>query len=367
MASHLFSPLRWRGVEFPNRVAVAPMCQYSAVEGSPGDWHLMHLGQFALGGAGLVIFEATGVEPEGRITPDCTGLYSDANEEAFARVIRFCRSVGGARLGIQLGHAGRKGSTSAPWIEGGGPLSGPEAWTPQAPSAAPYLDGWAAPKAMDDGDIARVRGAFGRAAERAGRLGLDYVELHAAHGYLLHQFLSPLTNRRADAWGGSLEGRMRFPLECFAAVRAAFPEERPVTVRLSAADWIEGGWDLEQSVVFAAALRDMGCDAIHVTSGGLRQDQAIETGPGYQTGFAAEIRRRAGVPTVAVGQIAEPLQAETIIRTGQADMVALARGMLWDPRWVWKAALALGAELELPPPYARCNPALRARPFVKRG
>lgn len=367
MTAALFEPITLRGLTLPNRVVVAPMCQYSAEDGTMGDWHLVNLGQVAMGGPGLILIEATGVEREGRITHGCTGLYSDENEAAMARVAAFCRSVGQSKVGVQLGHAGRKASSQRPW-EGGAAL-GPDAdpWTTCAPSAAAIDDSWHTPEALDAAGLTRVRDAFVDAAKRAERMGLDLVELHAAHGYLLHQFLSPLTNRRADAWGGSLEGRMRFPLECFAAVRAAFPEERPVTVRLSAADWIEGGWDLEQSVVFAAALRDMGCDAIHVTSGGLRQDQAIETGPGYQTGFAAEIRRRAGVPTVAVGQIAEPLQAETIIRTGQADMVALARGMLWDPRWVWKAALALGAELELPPPYARCNPALRARPFVKRG
>jgi 2,4-dienoyl-CoA reductase-like NADH-dependent reductase (Old Yellow Enzyme family) len=348
-----------------NRIMVAPMCQYSARDGTVGDWHLMHLGQFALAGPGLLVIEATGIEPEGRITPSCTGLYSDDNEEAFARVVAFCREIGAAKLGIQLNHAGRKGSTVAPWL-GGGPIEGPEAWTPEAPSAIPYLEGWAPPRALDAAGLSRIRGAFAQAAGRAARLGLDYLEIHAAHGYLLHQFLSPLTNRRDDAYGGSPENRMRFPLECFDAAREVFPEDRPVSVRLSATDWIEGGWDLEQSVAFATALKARGCDAIHVSSGGLRQDQRIEAGPGYQTDLAAEIRRRAGITTIAVGQITDPIQAETIVRTGQADMVALARGMLWDPRWVWKAALALGAELELPAPYARCNPALRATPFVKR-
>ena len=365
MASHLFSPLAMRGVTFPNRVMVAPMCQYSAQDGVPGDWHLMHLGQFALGGVGLLVVEATGVEPEGRITHACTGLYDDATEEGFARVLGFCRRVGDAPLGVQLSHAGRKGSTRAPWL-GGGPLTGSEAWTPEAPSAVPYLDGWAPPRAMDAAALDRVRAAFGGSAARAALLGFDYVEVHAAHGYLLHEFLSPLTNRRDDAYGGSLEARMRFPLECFDAVRAATPDDRPVAVRVSATDWIEGGWDLEQTVAFAEALKARGCDAIHVSSGGLRQDQKIETGPGYQTDLAAEIRRRVGSPVIAVGQITEPLQAETILRTGQADMVALARGLLWDPRWVWRAAVALGAEVALPAPYARCNPAMRAKPFVTR-
>jgi 2,4-dienoyl-CoA reductase-like NADH-dependent reductase (Old Yellow Enzyme family) len=365
MPSHLFSPFTLRGTTFANRVVVAPMCQYSANDGSIGDWHLMHLGQFALAGPGLLMVEATGVEPTGRITLGCTGLYSDANEAAFARVFAFCRSVGGAKLGIQLGHAGRKGSTVAPW-QGGGLIEGPAAWTTEAPSPVPYLDGWPPPRPLDPAGMARIRAAFAQAARRAARLDADYLEIHAAHGYLLHQFLSPLSNRRDDAYGGTLENRMRFPLECFAAARAAFPADRPVGVRLSATDWLDGGWDLEQSVAFAQALKAEGCDVIHVSSGGLRQDQRIATGPGYQTGFAAAIRRRAALPTIAVGEITEPLQAETIVRTGQADLVALARGLLWDPRWVWKAALALGAELELPAPYARCNPALRAKPFVKR-
>ena len=365
MGSTLFSPFALRGTTFANRIVVAPMCQYSAADGSVGDWHLMHLGHLALAGPGLLIIEATGVEPEGRITPVCTGLYADANEAAFARALAFCRSLGDAKLGIQLNHAGRKGSTVPPW-EGGGPLEGATAWTTAAPSAIPYLDGWTPPRALDDAGLARIEQAFAKAAARAARLDLDYLEIHAAHGYLLHQFLSPLTNHREDAHGGSLEGRMRFPLSCFEAARKAFPDDRPVTVRLSATDWIEGGFDLEQAVVFAQALRARGCDAIHVSSGGLRQDQRIVPGPGYQTELAAEIRRRAAIPTIAVGQITTPVQAETIVRTGQADLVAMARAMLWDPRWVWKAALELDAELELPAPYARCNPALRATPFVKR-
>jgi 2,4-dienoyl-CoA reductase-like NADH-dependent reductase (Old Yellow Enzyme family) len=366
MTSRLFSPFTLGGLTLQNRVVVAPMCQYSVADGTPGDWHLMHLGSMAISGAALVVIEATAVEADGRITYGDTGLYSDANEEGFARVLAFCRSVGPARFGMQLSHAGRKGSTTAPW-DGGGALSADEgAWITDAPSAIPYLDGWTPPRALDAAGLARIRDAFGAAAARAARLGLDYLEVHAAHGYLLHEFLSPLTNTRADAYGGSLDNRMRFPLECFAAVRAAFPEERPVTVRVSATDWIAGGFDLDQSIAFAEALRDAGCAAIHVTSGGLRQDQTLEPGPGYQIGFSAEIRRAARIPTIAVGQITDAVQAEQIVRTGQADLVALARAMLWDPRWVWKAALALGAEVALPAPYARAHPAMRARPFVKR-
>lgn len=364
MASRLFSPFSLRGVTVPNRIAVAPMCQYSATDGVPGDWHLVHLGQFAQSGPGLIISEATGVEPQGRITPACTGLYSDACEDGFARILAFVRSVGQSRFGIQLAHAGRKASTAAPW-EGGGPVK-TGGWQTDSASDLPYLPGWPAPTALDAGGMARVTAAFVQATERAARIGVDLVEVHAAHGYLLHQFLSPVTNNRTDAYGGSLENRMRFPLEVFSAVRAAFPESRPVFLRLSASDWIEGGWDLAQSVIFARALRERGCDMIHVSSGGLDQRQAIISGPGYQVEFCEVIRREAEVPTMAVGQISSPLQAETILRTGQADAVSLARAMLWDPRWTWRAAVELGEEVSMPAPYARANPALRGTPFVIR-
>jgi 2,4-dienoyl-CoA reductase-like NADH-dependent reductase (Old Yellow Enzyme family) len=364
MASRLFAPIALRGVTIPNRIAVAPMCQYSATDGVPDDWHLVHLGQFAQSGPGLIIAEATGVEPQGRITPGCTGLYSDACEEGFSRILRFTRSVGNSRFGIQLAHAGRKASTVAPW-EGGGPVQD-GGWQTCSPSAVPYLPGWQTPTALDAEGMARVTAAFVQATQRAARIGVDLIEVHAAHGYLLHQFLSPLTNQRTDAYGGSLDNRMRFPLEVFAAVRATFPADRPVILRLSATDWIEGGWDLAQAVVFSRALREMGCDMIHVSSGGLDQRQAITPGPGYQVDFCDAIRRQAQVPTMAVGQITAPAQAETILRSGQADMVALARGMLWDPRWVWRAAVDLGEELGMPAQYARANPALRGKPFVTR-
>ena len=364
MASRLFAPLALRGVTVPNRIAVAPMCQYSATDGVPDDWHLVHLGQFAQSGPGLIIAEATGVEPQGRITPGCTGLYSDACEHGFARIVRFARSVGNSRMGIQLSHAGRKGSTVAPW-DGGG-LAAEGGWQTAAASDLPYLSGWPAPVALDSAGIARVTAAFVQAAVRAARAGFDLIEVHAAHGYLLHQFLSPVTNKRTDGYGGALDNRMRFPLEVFAAVRGAFPADRPVTLRLSATDWIEGGWDLAQSVVFARALKQIGCDLIHVSSGGLDQRQNLTAGPGYQIEFCDAIRRGADLPTMAVGQITSPVQAETILRSGQADMVALARGMLWDPRWTWRAAVELGQELALPAQYARANPALRAHPFITR-
>lgn len=365
MPAKLFSPLDLRGLILHNRVAVAPMCQYSATDGVPGDWHLVHLGQFAQSGPGLIMVEATGVEPEGRITPDCTGLYDDATEAAFARIVRFAKSVGTSAIGMQLGHSGRKGSTVAPWL-GGGLIEGAEGWETESASAVPYLPGWPAPRPMDAAALDRVTAAFAEAARRADRAGFDLVEVHVAHGYLLHQFLSPITNTRSDGYGGSLEGRMRFPLEVFRAVRAAFPEEKPVLVRISATDWIEGGWDLAQSVEFCKALKEAGCDLVDVSSGGLDQRQKITTGPGYQVAFAETIRREVGIPTLAVGQITEAIQAETIIASGQADMVALARGMLWDPRWTWRAAVALGEDIALPAPYARCNPALRAKPFITR-
>ena len=245
-------------------------------------------------------------------------------------------------------------------------IEGAGCWQPQSPSAVPYLPGWPAPDAMTDADLERVKAAFVKASERADRAGFDVVQVHAAHGYLLHQFLSPITNRRGDLYGGSLENRMRLPLEVFEAVRSAFPAGKPVMVRLSATDWIEGGWDLDQSVEFCRALKDLGCDMVDVSSGGLDQRQKIVTGPGYQVAMSERIRREAGIATMSVGQITDPIQAETILATGQADMVALARGMLWDPRWTWKAAMALDAEIELPAPYARCNPKLRATPFVTR-
>ncbi len=365
MTSTLFSPIRLRDLTIPNRITVSPMCQYSATDGVAQDWHLVHLGQYAVSGSGLVFTEATGVEPDGRITLGCTGLYDDASEAAFARILAFMKSVGNMAVGIQLGHAGRKASTVAPW-NGGGMIEGNGAWRPQAPSPVPYLPGWPAPAPMDLADLRRVKDAFVDATIRADRAGFDVIELHAAHGYLLHQFLSPLTNRRSDAYGGDLAARMRYPLEIFAAVRDAFADEKPVMVRLSACDWIEGGWDIEQSIAFCRELKRLGCDMIDVSSGGLDQSQDIATGPGYQTGFAARIRAEAGIATMTVGQITGAIQAETILRSGQADMVALARGMLWDPRWTWHAAAELDEEISLPAPYARCNPKLRAKPFILR-
>lgn len=362
--SRLFDPIRLRDLEIPNRITVAPMCQYTARDGVPGTWHLVHLGQFAISGPGLVLVEATGVEPEGRISPGCTGLWSDAQEEAFRPIVEFYRDYGAAKIGIQLGHAGRKASTNVPW-KGGKPLSSADgAWQTCAPSALPYGDGWHQPEALGDNALARVRDAFVQSAVRALRIGFDLIELHAAHGYLLHQFLSPISNQRDDQYGGSLENRMRFPLEVFDAVRAVWPAEKPLGVRFSATDWVEdSSWDLAESVAFAAALKDRGCDFVDVSSGGNSPLQQISVGPGYQTGFAAEVKRQTGITTMAVGKITDPHQAETILTTGQADMIAMARGITYDPRWAWHAAEALGdSRAAFPPQYARSHPTLQGEP-----
>jgi 2,4-dienoyl-CoA reductase-like NADH-dependent reductase (Old Yellow Enzyme family) len=353
MTAALFEPIALRGLTLPNRVVVAPMCQYSAEDGTMTDWHLVNLGQVAMGGPGLILIEATGVEREGRITHGCTGLYSDENEAAMARVAAFCRSVGHSKIGVQLGHAGRKASSQRPW-EGGAAL-GPDAapWTTCAPSAVPIDESWHTPEALDAASLARVRDAFVDAAKRAERIGLDLIELHAAHGYLLHQFLSPVANRRDDGYGGAAENRMRFPLEVVAAVRDVWPAAKPLLVRVSATDWVADGWDLEQTVAFAEKLKELGCDAIHVSSGGVSPAQQVPIGYGYQTDLAAEVRRRVDIPVIAVGMITEPIQAETILRSGQADMVALAREFLRDPRWTWRAARALGGASSVPPQYLR--------------
>lgn len=347
----LFSPFRMRGLTLANRIVVSPMCQYSAEDGSATDWHLVHLGQFAVSGPGLVITEATAVNREGRISAQDLGLYSDENERALARVLAFCREHGRSAMGVQLAHAGRKASALQPW-NGGGPLQA-GGWEPVAPSAVSFGDGWPTPRALDRAGMDQVVRDFVSATHRARRLGFDLVELHAAHGYLLHEFLSPLSNRREDRYGGSLENRMRFPLEVFEAIRAEWPEEKPLGVRISAVDHVAEGWQLEDSVAFAAALRARGCDYVDTSSGAIAKGIRFETGPGYQVRYAAEVRARADVPTCTVGMITDPHQAEQIVRSGQADLVALARGFLADPRWVWHAAKALKAELDYVPQYQR--------------
>lgn len=364
-SSKLFSPIQLGGVELSNRIIVAPMCQYSADAGNATDWHLMHLGQFAMGGVGLILVEATGVSPEARISPGCLSLCSDENQAALARVVTFCNDFGNARMGIQLAHAGRKASTDLPWL-GGAPLaaSDPRGWETVAPSAVPYSEAFDRPTALDEAGMAKIVADFVAAARRADEIGFDVVELHMAHGYLLHQFLSPLSNQRNDGYGGALEGRMRFPLEVFNAVRAVWPKHKALGVRISATDWVENSsWDVDEASRFTAALKAAGAEFIDVSSAGNSPQQQIEVGPAYQTGFAAAIKREVGLPTMAVGQITEPRQAEGILRTGQADMIALARGMLYNPRWAWHAAEALDAEAAYPPQYMRTNRALRGTPI----
>lgn len=363
MASQLFTPINLRGLELKNRIIVSPMCQYSAIGGDMTDWHLMHLGQYAVAGSAVVIIEATGVQPEGRISFGCPTLCSDANEAAMKRVIEFYGDYGNARIGIQLAHSGRKGSTDMPW-RGGAQLASDDAngWQTVAPSAIPYNDGWQTPTALDEGGLEGVKQAFVDAAKRAVRVGYDLIELHCAHGYLMHQFLSPLTNQREDTYGGNLENRMRFPLQVFEAVRAVCPDDYPLGVRVSATDWVEGGWDLQSTITFAKALAAAGCDFVDVSSGGNSPQQKIVAGPGYQTGFAAAVRQATNMTTIAVGLITDPHQAETIIATGQADIVAMARGMLYDPHWPWHAAAALRADTAFPAQYMRAHPSLQGEP-----
>ena len=355
--SALFSPFTLRDLMLPNRIVVSPMCQYSATDGQANAWHLIHLGGLALSGAGMLIIEATAVEALGRITPGDLGLWDDATEAALAPVLAAVRQVSNTAVVMQIGHAGRKASSHLPW-DGGQmiPADAADGWTPHAPSAMPQKEGEAAPQALDAAGLRRVRDAFVATAKRAARLGIDGLEIHAAHGYLLHQFLSPISNRRTDDYGGSLENRMRFPLEVFDAVRAAFPADKPVGLKVSATDWVEGGWNIEQTIAFAKQLKTRGVDWIDVSSGGISPLQKITIGPGYQVPFANAVKEGTGVTTMAVGLITDARQAEEVIATGQADFVALARAMLYDPRWGWHAAAELGATVQAPPPYWRAPP-----------
>lgn len=364
----LFTPLRIRDLELANRIVIAPMCQYSAQDGQMNDWHLIHLGQLALSGAALLTIEATAVLPEGRITHADVGLWDDTTEAAMRRVLDGVRRWSTMPVGVQLAHAGRKASTSVPWV--GGRQIAPNAengWQAVSASAVPFHEDDVAPVALDRAGMDRIRDAFVEAAKRADRLGIDLVQIHAAHGYLMHQFLSPLSNQRHDEYGGSLENRMRFPLEVFKAVRKAFPANKPVTVRVSATDWYDGGWDVEQTVVFARALEALGCDAIHVSSGGLHQHQQIAVGPNYQVPFARAVKQAVSIPVVAVGLITEAQQAEAIVSTGDADVVALARTVLYDPRWPWHAAAELGATVRAPKQYLRSQPSRFRHLFEAEG
>ena len=354
--SALFTPIALRSLNLPNRIMVSPMCQYSAEAGRATAWHMIHLGSLALSGASLLCIEATAVEPEGRITPGCLGRWDDATEAALRPVLQAIRQYSKIAVAMQLAHAGRKASSHVPWD--GGQLIPPAegGWVTMGPSAIPQKPDEPAPVALDRAGMDRIRNAFVATAERAMRLGIDGIELHCAHGYLMHEFLSPIANQRTDEYGGSLANRMRFPLEIFDAVRAVVPADKPVGVKVSATDWVDGGWDLDQTIAFGKELKRRHCDWIDVSSGGVSPAQKITLGPGYQVPFAAAIREATGLTTISVGLITDPQQAEAIVAEGQADMVTLARGMLYDPRWAWHAAAALGATVDAPPQYWRAPP-----------
>jgi 2,4-dienoyl-CoA reductase-like NADH-dependent reductase (Old Yellow Enzyme family) len=353
---HLFDPISFRALTLANRIIVSPMCQYSSVDGFPNDWHFVHLASRAVGGAGLVFTEATAVTADGRISPDDLGIWSDVHVGAFARVVRFIKGEGSA-AGMQLAHAGRKGSTHRPWAPASGAVPVEEGgWTPIGPTGDAFAPNYPVPRPMTRDDIAATIDAFRQAARRARLAGFDLVEVHAAHGYLIHEFLSPLSNTRTDEYGGSFENRIRLCLEIVDAVRGEWADDRPVFVRISASDWTDGGWDVEQSVELARRLRDRGVDLIDCSSGGNVARAAIPLAPGYQVPFAERIRRDAQIATGAVGLITTADQADAIVRRGQADCVLLAREMLRDPYWPLHAAQALGHAVPWPPQYLRAAP-----------
>jgi NADPH2 dehydrogenase len=363
--SKLFSPIALRDLTLRNRIIVSPMCQYSAEDGRATAWHMQHLGSLALSGAAMLCVEATAVEADARISFGDLGLYDDATEAALVPVLAMIRKHSPIAMCIQLAHAGRKSSCKIPWDDGPNQLTLAQGgWTTSAPSALPYNADERPPVALDAAGLARIRDAFAAAAKRADKLGFEAIEIHGAHGYLLHEFMSPLSNQRTDAYGGSLENRIRFPLEVFDAIRAAFPTHKPVGFRVSATDWVDGGWDLPQTEQLANALTARGADWIDCSSGGLSPKQKIAAVPGYQVPFSEAIRK-AGSRTMAVGLITDPHQAETILATEQADMITLARAMLYDPRWPWHAAAALGDTAIAPPQYLRSAPHEHAKLFAK--
>lgn len=354
----LFEPISLGKLPLANRIVIAPMCQYSAEDGKMTDWHVQHLGNLSQSGAAILTIEATAVSPEGRISYADVGLWDDETEEAMGKVLESVRRWSDMPIAIQLAHAGRKASTAKPW-DGGAQIAPEDAngWQTVSASDIPFLAHENAPEALDKAGLARIRDAFADAARRADRLGIDAIQIHGAHGYLLHQFLSPLSNTRTDEYGGSLENRMRFPLEVYDAVRAAFPADKPVTMRVSGTDWTPGGWDIEQTIAFAKALETRGCDGFHVSSGGLHAEQKIPVGPNYQVPLARKVKEAVeAMPVIAVGLITEPEQAEAIVATGDADMIAIARTVLYDPRWPWHAAAALGAQIKASPQFLRCQP-----------
>ena len=355
MTAKLFTPIQLGGITLPNRIVVSPMCQYSADDGSMTDWHLAHLGTMACSGAGLFVVEKTNVTREGRITHGCTGLYNDHNEAAMARAVQIYRGITKNPIGIQIGHAGRKGSAQVPWL--GGRALGPDEspWQTVAPSAIAFGEGWHVPREFSKDDLRKLLDAYVASAERAKRIGFDLLELHSAHGYLLQQFLSPLANQRTDEYG---KERMKFPLEVARAMREVWPNERALGIRINATDWMEGGWMPEQAVAYARELRRIGFDFICVSSGATVPHAKIPVAPGFQVAFAEKIRKEADIKVRAVGMIASPDQAEEIVASGKADMVAMARAFLDDPRWVWHAAERFDVKVEYPPQYARSHHSL---------
>lgn len=354
MNSHLFSPLQLRSLTLKNRIAVSPMCQYSAKDGVPNSWHMVHLGSRAVGGAGLIIVEATGVSPEARISPADLGLWNDQQTEAFKPIVSFIKE-NGAVAGIQLAHAGRKASTDVPWRGGKGLTPQQEGWQTLAPSAVSYSDKYTTPKEMSGEEIEQMIQDFCAATQRAINAGFQVIELHCAHGYLMHQFLSPLANKRTDQYGGILENRMRMPLKVVEEVRKVMPANLPLIVRISATDWAEGGWDLDQSLIFCQELKARGVDLIDCSSGGLTPAQKITVGPHYQVPFAEAVKKEADILTGAVGLITDPEAAEQILSSGKADLVLLARELLRDPYWPLHAAKKLGVEIAWPPQYERAK------------
>ena len=354
--SDLFSPIHIGDLELPNRIVIPPMDQYSAEDGFPGNWHRMHYGHLAVSGTGLLIIEATAVESKGRISNADLGIWNESLQDSHKEFVSFIRSFSQTPIAVQLGHSGRKGSTLPPF-EGNGPLEvSCGGWAVCAPSAEKYNPVSPKPEAMTLDDIHNCTELFAQAAKRSVAAGYDAIEIHAAHGYLLHQFLSPLANTRTDAYGGSLENRMRFPLEVFAAIRSAVPGKFPVGIRISGSDFTPGGWDAASSVVFAKELEKAGCAFIHVSGGGLTPDQKIQLAPGYQVALSAEVKKNVSIPVIAVGLITQVELAAAIIETGQADMVAIGRGMLYNPRWPWHAAAKLGKTIHAPKQYLRCEP-----------
>jgi 2,4-dienoyl-CoA reductase-like NADH-dependent reductase (Old Yellow Enzyme family) len=358
MSSALFSPIKLAGLTLPNRIVVSPMCQYSADDGVGNDWHVTHLGMLANSGAGMLVIEATHVERRGRITHGCLGLYSDACEAALEHIVYHCHHIGSAKLAIQLAHAGRKASAQRPW-EGAKALSDSEdPWPTVGPSALPFGPGWHTPRAMTEADMAQVMVAFSDAAKRALRIGFDAIELHFAHGYLLHSFVSPLANKRNDVYGGSFEGRMKFPLQVVQSVRAAVPRTVPLDARITGTDWVEGGLTAADAVAMAKALKAAGLDYVDISSGNITPESRWPSDPGFNVAIAERVKREAGIATRVVGMIVSAQQAEDIIASGKADMVSMARAFLDDPHWGWHAAQTLGAEVARPPQYARTAPKL---------